>query len=204
MSWVAQPKLVPPAPLHVVQPVSGQVEQRRSLCWTASLTGAVALELAENIEKLFSVCDCDPTPAAAEALPAKRGKGGKGGKGGSIPRKPPPPMSLATHIEQWAKRCMEYVLLLKDLKAKLAGKPFAEKLTEKIVDTIGTFDGLHQTFVDNVSTPATDWHDIVVNYRAAVIAAHDFIVTADSMLNLKKRKFPAEPAEFKPVVVQPS
>ncbi len=108
-------------------------------------------------------------------------------------------MTLATHIEQWSKKCLDYVLLLKDIKAKLSGKEFADKLIDKIVDTIGIFDGVHKSFVDSGATPSEDWHGFSVNYRAAVSKAHDFSGTADSILNLKKRKFPAEPAEFKPV-----
>ncbi len=82
-------------------------------------------------------------------------------------------------------------------QGEVVRKEFAEKLADKIVEAVAEFEVLHQLFTNRAASQAADWVASLPAFRAAAAKSQDFVVTADSILNLKKRKLPSEPAEFK-------
>jgi hypothetical protein len=179
-------------------------ERVRSLHWTASISGALALELAENIKKMLSITA--PDDVLAEVKPD--GKNGRRRGGGADPAgvppapKPKPPKKasdpIKTYTSAMAAKSLEMSTIMMDLRARLSEHTWTSGLIGMLDKEINSAQSLHDSFIK--SSPETLGRH-VAEYRAMVGSATQVIKAGDSMIGAKKRKMPVEPTLPDGVVV---
>jgi hypothetical protein len=181
----------------------------RSMNWVSNISGSLALELTENIERMLAICP----PMDVLAVPAEQGRrGGKGGKGGGGKDKPPkaggkprPPKKAVDPIKEYtaamATKSLEYSTAMIELRARLSEHTWTTGLVNMLDSEITAAQRLHDSFIK--SSPDT-LGPLVVEFRSRAVSAAQVIKAGDSMIGGKKRKLPVEPPVPDGVVVPPA
>jgi hypothetical protein len=184
-----------------LETTSTTTSHSRSLHWSANLTGQVALDVANNLDELFEMdfngmCGRGESSTAVPA-PAAKSKGKKNTKtpkGDAKPRKPPAD-PLAVYTTSLRGKCMEFVVVLREVRAGLAAHTWTAGLVSMIDAEVSFFESQHDKFAAMLHAElvraAVDAE--AATYREHAAKAVDFVRTADNMLGNKKRKVPAEP-----------
>jgi hypothetical protein len=168
------------------------VQKLKSLHWTGHVTGQTGLEMAKCIEDLFAASTGVPSSASALPEPSPKPK----------PRKPAPKKASKTvtdcrkvYVDALRTRCNDYMSIMRELRSRLGPHEWASALRTAMETEIKWFESGHDTFAALAAAPYTDadLDPVLADFRLHVQTCSDYISAADSMLNNKKRKLPAEP-----------
>ena len=179
------------------------VECLKTLHWT----GAVALDMAKQIEGMFHV-------EAPMLLVLERGGRRRHGAGSPVRGTPNPKKKVKVHnpknwTNEWAGKAQLWRNALQDVRAKLAGKSFAKELVNQMGPLMEQLSELHDDFVkaaaelptepltndDGTVLTVSRIQAIVDEYHQILVPAREYLEASDNILSIKKRKPPAYPAE---------
>jgi hypothetical protein len=180
------------------------VTKTKSLHWTGIIDGNLALEMAQNIERMFALPSNDTdSGAAASATPKPRPKGkAKARPKGNVASAQVDPSD--TYLEVIASRVLELHTILATIRAGLDGSTWSEGLVTMINTELLACNALHARAIACTKNLVVAELDAV---SAEFAVRHDqsrqYIVAGDNMLgNKKPRKLPAIPV--KPSAVKPA
>jgi hypothetical protein len=181
------------------------LETTRSLHWSGKVSGAVAIEMANNLDALFD--SCQPGTAIAEASPTDQPKPRRGRGPKPEPANPPVKkeksfdVRRSDYVDRIRQRCMDFIAILRDLRGRLGGQAWCSGLLSIFETTIKFFEESHDTFGALARKASFSDDELVAAltpWRKHVKDATEYITTADNMLGNKKRKFPVEPTAPEP------
>ena len=90
---------------------------------------------------------------------------------------------------------MDCNTMLIEVKAKILRLPHQEEFAKQIGTMSMSCLNMHQQFVDAEANEEGDHTGIVHEVKKLGESVKDYMKTADNMLEIKRRKFPSEPAE---------
>jgi hypothetical protein len=176
---------------------SSSSERTRAMHWTAMLTGQVALEMARNVESLFSLENSASVASPADAdgqTPAPKAKAR--GKAKPKAKKVATPADVRKqYVDALAAQCMTYIGIMMEIRAKLGVEAWTAGLRQMLDGERSGFEDLHGKLV---TLSRTEWTDaelapLVNTFKERSTAANQYIVAGDNMTNKKSRKLPVEP-----------
>jgi hypothetical protein len=183
---------------------SSSSERTRALHWTAMLQGQVALEMAQNVESLFAIESSASSASTSGGGSEQAGKPPKAkGKGAAKQRAKKvatPADTRKVYIDQYASRCMEFISIMMEIRAKLGSDSWTAGLRQMLDGERASFEDLHGKLVAMGRTAYTDAElaPLVARYKEHACTAGQYIVAGDNMTNKKSRKLPVEPVAPKP------